>query len=159
MRSVPAILAGVGGILLTIISLIGFTWVQFPADPTAGTPSSPADFGAMGTATEGSPSGIQSSYFSWLAWVLVILLLVLVVAILMTGRRAVAVAGAGLAAVGIALTFLALKGPNTLSQAIDAVSTLRIGSYLMFVGLIILVIFGVVAALHPSAPNRSATSS
>lgn len=151
-----AAIVGVGALLL-LISLVTTTWLFMPANPAANTPAASMSFSDLVTATGASPSTIQSSFFGWLAWFLFGALIILSVATLLTHSRIVAAIGAGVGLLTAILTTLALKGPQTWSQTIDALPNLRLGGYLMLIGLLTLLIFNAVKAFNRPRDTTATT--
>lgn len=132
------------GAALIVVSLCGFSWLFMPADPTAGTPGGSVSFNDLRAATEASPSAVQAAYFGWLAWAAFGVLIVLNVATPLIRSKVIAVAALAAGVVTAVITILALKGPQTWSQTIQALPNLRFGGYLMLIGLLTLLIFSAV---------------
>ncbi len=131
------------GSFLLISSLLGPSWIQMPANPAAGTPAASLSFQDLSTATASSPSSIQSGYFGPLAWILFAGLVVLSFATYISGNRIIAIVTAIIGFIVLVVTLLALKGPSTWAQFIDTVPNIRLGGYLMLVGLLTLVAYAV----------------
>ena len=146
---------GIGAVLL-LASLLGLTWLVMPANPATDAPAAAVSFNDLTAATKSSPSTVQSTYFGWLAWVLFGAIILLSVAVLLTGNRLIAAVTAGIGLLTAILTTLALKGPQTWSQTIEALPNLRIGGYLMLIGLLALLIFNAIKA-RPQRVRNSTT--
>ena len=137
--------AAIGGAaIILLLSLIGPTWLFSPAQPDTGTPAANLSFSDLAAATAETPSPIQAAYFGWLGWALVIVSIAVSGAAVLLGRRLLSVAELLTGVVALVLTALALKGPLTWGGFAQAVPTLRIGGYLMIVGLLLVIIHGAV---------------
>ncbi|GGF11317.1 hypothetical protein [Williamsia phyllosphaerae] len=133
-----AVLAGAGSIL-SIISLIGPTWLFSPAQPAAGVPEMSLDFATLGDITASSPSTVQSSYFGWLGWTLVIVTIAAAAAAIVTRIRLLAAAEGVIALVALVVTVFAVKGPLSWGGFYDAIPNMRIGGYLITIGLVLII--------------------
>ncbi len=122
--------------ILLIGSTLGPDWLYSPADPKTGTPAATLDFSALGVATEGSPSAIQATYFGWLAWVAFIGVIVLGALTALSANRLWAIAGLVAGLIAVLVSVLAIKGPLTWSQTVDALPNIRLGGYMMIIGLL-----------------------
>jgi hypothetical protein len=138
-----AAVVGTGAVLL-LLSMVGIGWLVAPANPASKTPSTTVSFADLTAATDESPSTVQATYFGWLAWLLFGAIIVLTVAVLITRSRPIAISGAAMGVLTLLLTTLALKGPQTWMQTVKALPDLRLGGYLMLVGVLILTIFNTV---------------
>ena len=128
--------------LLLAASLLGPTWMFSPAQPAANVPEQHLSFSDLAAATAESPSSIQAAYFGWLGWTLVILTIAATIVAVLRPRRLLTMAEAAIGAITLIVTALALKGPLTWGGFIDAVPTLRLGGYMIIVGLILVVAHG-----------------
>lgn len=133
------------GAVLLLVSLVGPTWLVMPS-PDGGA-AVPVSFADLVVATDGSPSTIQATFFGWCAWVLFGVLIALSIGVLLTSNRALAVGAALGAAIVAVVATLALKGPQTWAQTIESLPNLRLGGYLMLLGLVALLAYNVAKAV------------
>ncbi|PHV66982.1 hypothetical protein [Williamsia muralis] len=146
-RTPAALIAlAVAGSVLSIISLIGPTWLFSPAQPANNVPEMSFSFGDLADLSGNSPSTVQSSYFGWLAWVLVVATIVLAVAAILSRSTLIAAAEGILALVTLVVTIFAVKGPLTWGGFYDTLPNMRIGGYLIIVGLLGIIAHAVVMA-------------
>jgi hypothetical protein len=121
-----------------VAGLLGPAWIYVPANPAASAPAARLDFGDLRQLT-GSPgvptTWLQQSYFDWLGWLGAIVVMLGVAAAILVRSRAVALVATGLAVLALIVTGLALKGPLTWAQVVDQLANLRLGSYLVDLGL------------------------
>lgn len=132
--------------ILLLASMIGPTWMYSPAQPDTGTPAANLSFSDLATATAESPSALQAAYFGWLGWTLVILAVAVSVAALLLPRRLLSVAELLTGIIALVVTALSLKGPLSWSGFVAAVPTLRIGGYLIIIGLLVIIVHGAVSS-------------
>ncbi|WP_133058913.1 MULTISPECIES: hypothetical protein [unclassified Nocardioides] len=133
-------------------------WLHQPAVPEANLPTMNLDFADLHdfSSMPGSP-GLQEAYFSWLAWLLVVATIVVAIAWSLTfGRSGRAVAGllAVLAAAGLIVTTLAIKGDMSWSWLGDQLKNIRIGGYLLLVSYAVLLVFAFVARDRAQVPSK-----
>ncbi|WP_213575873.1 hypothetical protein [Rhodococcus sp. USK13] len=131
--------------IFLLVSMVGPAWMFSPAHPDTGTPDANLSFSDLGAATAQSPSAIQAAYFGWLGWALVILVIVVSAAAVLLPRRLLSAAELLTGIAALLITALALKGPLSWGGFVQAVPTLRIGGYLMIVGLLVVIIHGAVS--------------
>jgi hypothetical protein len=131
--------------LALVLALVGPGWLYAPANPAAKIPAMTLDFAGLRklTATPGIPTNwVQGAFFGWMAWVLVIVALLLGAAHAATRLRLAAIATAVVALVALIIDLLALKGVGTWGQLLHQVPNVRLGGYLMVVGLVVLLATG-----------------
>jgi len=118
---------------------LGPAWIYVPANPAANAPAARLDFGDLGRLT-GSPgvptTWLQQSYFDWLGWLTAIVVVLGLAAAILVRSRALAPVATGLAVLALIVKVLALKGPLTWAQVVDQLANLRLGSYLVDLGLV-----------------------
>jgi hypothetical protein len=122
-----------------VVGLLGPAWIYAPANSAANAPAARLDFGDLRqlTGTPGVPTTwLQQSYFDWLGWLSAIVVMLGVAAAILLRTRALALVATGLAVLGLIAKVLALKGPLTWAQVVDQLANLRLGSYLVDLGLI-----------------------
>lgn len=132
----------VAGILL-LVSLAGPAWLFSPAQPEKDLPEDFLSFSDLAVATAQGPSSIQAAYFGWLGWTLVILTIAVSFAVVVLPQRLLISAEVVIGVFALIITALALKGPLTWGGFVEAVPTLRLGGYLIIVGLILVIAHGV----------------
>ena len=148
-RIVPWALAAVA-VLFLIVSLLGPTWVYSPANPAIPLPEMHSNFSDLQTATAESTSGVQREYFAWLGWALVVLTAISAVAATLIRTRVTALIELAVAVFTLVITVFAVKGPLSWSAFFSNVPNIRVGGYLMIIGLL-LVITHAALALRPRA--------
>jgi hypothetical protein len=155
VRTITKLLPGAAvvafAVILLLASMIGPAWMYSPAQPDTGTPGANLSFSDLATATAKSPSALQAAYFGWLGWALVILAVAVSVAALLLPRRLLSVAELLTGLVALVLTALALKGPLSWGGFVAAVPTLRIGGYLIIIGLLVIIFHGAVSSYTSKA--------
>jgi hypothetical protein len=146
----PAVAGAVAvSALALVLALAGPGWLYVAANPAAKTPAMTLDFAGLRklTDTPGIPTNwVQSAFFGWLAWVLVIVALLLAAAYATTRLRLAATATAVVALVALIVDVLALKGVGTWNQLLDQIPNVRLGGYLMVVGLVLILATGVLGS-------------
>jgi hypothetical protein len=149
IRPRSALIGGLGAVLL-LISPLGVGWFYVPAVPQAHIPATTLSYqGLHHLAGSGmAPTNwVQQNYFAWLGWLLIVAAILITGAAVVTGRRALDMAGAALCLLGLVLGLFAAKGALSWSQFAHELSNLRVGAYLLVAGFFIIL----VSALIPEA--------
>lgn len=141
-RRIPTLLGVICPAALWL-GLLGPAWAYVPANAPANAPAMDLTFAGLAAASVGSPSFLQTMYFSWLGWVFAAASTVLAIATVRTGTRVLSgicvLAGVFQAVV----TVLAMKGPLSWSVLMSGIGNTRLGVALVFVGYIALIVIGV----------------
>ncbi|WP_157978572.1 hypothetical protein [Nocardia aurea] len=144
-----------GTAIVLIGSTVGPDWLHSPADPKTGTPSVAMDFSALRVATEGGPSAVQTAYFGWLSWMLFVGVIVLGALTVRSASRLWAAAGLVAGLMALFFSVLAIKGPLTWSQTAETLPNIRLGGYMVLVGLSAMLVFSAFRLFAPrTAPPR-----
>lgn len=141
-RILPGALTAVALVFL-VVSLLGPTWLYSPVNPAVPLPEMHLSFDDLKTATAESASGVQRVYFAWLGWALVVLTVLSAVAATRIRARVTAMIGLVIAVVTLVITVFAVKGSLSWSAFFSNVPNIRLGGYLMIVGLLLVIIHAV----------------
>jgi hypothetical protein len=104
------------------------------------------NFAEMAAGASQSPSGLQQTFFGWIAWALALIMTILA---LLAARWSSRLLGGLCILVGSAelvLTAYGMKGATTWSAVIDGLDNMRLGGVLYLLGLVLLIPIGAIAS-------------
>lgn len=147
-KLLPTIAAKSGSIVILVAALLmtaslsAAPWIHIPPAPELQLSESTMRFSEISKSVTGATPPLQAAYFDWLAWLLVTVTIAISILSVTLQRSALFALEALIAASALAIGTIAAKGPVTWSDYLSNIHNLRIGSYMITAGFLMIGVHG-----------------